>query len=108
MSAWAKPGVKCVCIRDDWKGFEVYERMGIHVPSRLPMINEVLTINEVMDDLSHVPGRVTSNIGLTFVELGHDWGFALDCFRPLITKSQEDDVALFRSLLDALPIGESA
>lgn len=106
MAHWAKPGVKCVCVDDAWIGIELYERMGDVVPSRLPMINEVLTITAVMDDLSHCPGVPTATIALVFSDLGHDWGFAANHFRPLTTTSQEDDVALFRHLLE--PTGVNA
>lgn len=106
MSSWAAPGVKCVCIIDDWQDIP-----GMGSPSRLPMINEVLTIKEVMvaGDLNSLSsrfqfvGEAARTVIISFHELGHDWFFAVRNFRPLITKTQEQDLALFRHLLSPSP-----
>lgn len=85
MSSWAKPGVKCVCILAKWGAR--------HVPEvRHPVVGDVLTIQEV----DFFDGRV----GLTFEGLGEDDFYAACCFRPLVTRSQEHDVALFKHLLE--------
>lgn len=102
MSSWAKPGVKCVCINDEWSDIQC-RLLGVEPPSRVPMINEVLTIKEVF---SHTFERGLA--AASFHELGHDFGFATVCFRPLTTGSQEQDVALFTHLLDGLAVRESA
>jgi hypothetical protein len=88
MSAWAKPGVKCVCIdgvRPESWGFQ---KLGTG-----PKTDGVYTISEVRDvkgihvlvlkEFPDVPGT----------------GWETSHFRPLITRTQEDDVRLIKSLL---------
>jgi hypothetical protein len=87
MSAWAKPGVKCVCVN-----------LGPNVDGKLPnglVLNGVYTIRSI--DLRHPNGLV--GVHLVERQSASSYGYWLDRFRPLITRSQEDDVALFRKLL---------
>lgn len=78
------------------------------------MINEILTIREVSNSDEWAAATPSINyIGptmtlFTFDELGHDWMFPASRFRPLITNSQEDDLAIFRPILDQVPTGEDA
>jgi hypothetical protein len=93
MSAWAKPGVKCVCINDgDWvEGIDgpIYENE--FAP------DQVLTVVEVgIDDLT---GEVV--ISLWGTPLGE--AYVARWFRPLTPISQEQDVAKFRHLLVPSP-----
>lgn len=86
MSAWAKPGVKCVCVRrSSFSDFQPGPR--------------VYTIKAVFGD----GGRLHA----TFMEQASG-GELLERFRPIVTRSQEQDVSLFTHHLDGLPIGEDA
>ena len=89
MSAWAKPGVKVVCV----------------APIESLVRDEIYTIAEVLhrDD--------TGRLGVVLVEClaSITWentvgGFRLSRFRPLVTKTQEQDVAKFRHLLTPSPV----
>lgn len=87
MSAWARPGVKCVCI---------YEG---------PALNS----QGVPCEWSADKGRIYTIVSIRDDEQGHLylglWGMPLgkfhdvDGFKPLITRTQEQDVALIKSLL---------
>jgi hypothetical protein len=66
---------------------------------RLPMIGEVLTVEGCFED--------ERGAGLWFEEIPvhqglcsvpHYW--AVEAFRPLVTRSQEQDLAIFRPILD--------
>lgn len=93
MAAWAKPGVRCVCIDDDWSDYHC-KLLGIEPPSRVPMLNEVLTIRAVY------PSTIRPYcLALQFSELGHEFGFPAHCFRPLTTRTLEQDMSHFTPLL---------
>jgi hypothetical protein len=87
-----------VCLNGEWTQMPGMPEM----PSREPMMNEVLTIRDVLttDDFMKVCPRYhikTFAALLSFEELGHDWLYASHNFRPLVDgKSEERDVALFR------------
>ena len=90
MSAWAKPGVKCVCI----KGGQPNSR-GMMLVGSMPQEQQVYTVTEV---------RYCSRCGVLLVlaefpDVGNSNGWEATHFRPIITHTQEDDVALFRDLL---------
>lgn len=88
MGSWAKPGVKCVCV--------VQGDIG-------PKRHDVCTVDEVKADATGV-WLVLSEYGwrhtdtLTTVERRRPL-FRVERFRPLVTKTQEQDVALFWHLL---------
>jgi hypothetical protein len=93
MSAWAKPGVKCVCVTD--RGFDAALKYGMSIPSA----GEVYTVREVREWDFGV-GLLLSEV----VNRPEHWAngvseaaWQIECFRPLIT--QEDDVRLIKSLL---------
>lgn len=89
MRGWARPGVKCVCIRDNWR-----EPAGV---TRCPKIGEELTVAEVK--------VVDGQEGLFFEEIQRvqgEWGalWRSDFFRPLVPpKTQEQDMEHFLPLL---------
>lgn len=94
MSAWAKPGVKCVCVADETrrlndKGLPPFRK------------GEVLTIS----DVAEWPGF---GLMLYFVERGPEQCGHIAGFRPVISKSQEQDVGLFVHHLESAPVGEDA
>lgn len=108
MSAWAKPGVKCVCVgrpkSTDFRGI-----------IRVPDVYETLTIRDVfIGVLSDGTEAVTlrfSEIQNPVVDTTHgmvERGYWAAHFRPLVTRTQEQDLALFTPILDSLPIREDA
>lgn len=113
LASWMRAGVKVVCIDDDFS----LEGVALPVPTRLPMLNEVLTIAKVFteDEVDLVVGSFSlvseAGVYFTFLEIPEDQsanGVRCTCitwhsdnFRPLITTevSEEADVALFASAL---------
>lgn len=87
MSTWAKPGVKCVCINDAGWYLDA-------APFDSDVAgNRVYTIVEVVTD-----SRGQVGISLWGQPLGEYYN--VDQFRPLTTRTQSEDVALFRKLLE--------
>lgn len=90
LPAWAVPGNKCVCIDDSWD---------IVCPTihRAPMLHEVLTIRETEDYIADgglIFDEIPKNNGCPHI---HYWSVL--AFRPLTTKTQEEDMAIFRPML---------
>lgn len=95
MSAWAQTGVKCVCVAVVTDG---------------PAVQEVCTITAICSEPR----------GLFLYLEGYDaWrpmpdgsqtrrSWHVSAFRPVITKSQEQDVGLFVHHLESTPVGEDA
>ena len=90
MSAWAKPGVKCVCVDASWHG----------LPTSPLVEGAKYTIRSV--------AMYDGDLVADFLEAQNPEdakfpesppGFRIDRFRPLVTKTQEQDVAMFRHLL---------
>lgn len=97
MNSWAAPGKQCVCVDDNWQD-TLCRSFGMPTPSRVPMINEVLTISEVLGGEQYpMVLLLEGQVALSFVELDHDFLFSITHFRPLIT--EEDDVEMFRSIV---------
>lgn len=101
--AWAIPGARVVCVNDDF-GF-IQQGTSI-IPTRHPMMDEVLTIREVepgqQSDLCCDPNGVF----LSFWEidrhhtsgpLSADISWSAECFLPLI--EQKADISVFTALL---------
>lgn len=106
MSAWAKPGVKCVKFRrftpQEFRDFKFIK------PETPIPTGAVVTISEVF---AHPVFGVTCLRVSEFPNIdpsGFDCGWWIGNFRPLIAKTQGQDVALFRHILDGLPVGEDA
>lgn len=100
MSAWAKPGVKCVCVGGGRK------------PGWPERINDLgYRGKPKIGDICVVTGTSWVEPYGLFLKLEgypRNQSFLAAAFRPLITKTQEQDVALFRHILDGLPVGEDA
>lgn len=93
MASWAKPGVKCQCIRTT--NLVSPECRGMSQP----VVGSVYTVNHVeTDDEGDV------YVGLD--EIHQDVVVAVDLLRPLV--SQSDDVAKFTHLLNTTKQTESA
>lgn len=90
--SWCRVGAQCVCVNDDWSDL-IYQRSGLTPPHRVPMLNEVLTIASV----SPAPGYMAKyNLtmpapALEFIGL-EGAGYSAWNFRPLITRTQEQDI----------------
>lgn len=96
---WAVPGAQCDCINDEWdEGLALPPTW--MPPSRVPMINELLTIKEVIIDhpwKRQIKGRVT----LTFVELGTDDCYAITHFaEPAALEPADPDNLDYGSVYD--------
>lgn len=91
--SWAKPGVKCVCVDADSP-----PRSGIWLGDRL-VAGATYTIVAVTSSPLGL-------VGVTLLEADtpNPCGYWLARFRPLVTKTQEQDVAKFRHLLTPSPI----
>lgn len=96
--SWAKVGAKVVCVDaslpngEFWAGHEQ------------PIVGAIYTISSVGLDRDGV------NIGVNFIEIERDelaraiWGwevgYYLHRFRPLITRTEQQDLALFTPMLE--------
>jgi len=94
MSAWAKPGVKCVCVDGEWQSLSTF------CDTSGPKKDEVCTITAVRN---HRGGVWVCIAGYPQSEL-----FDLPSFRPLVSRTQEQDLSIFLPLLTDLPVGEDA
>lgn len=101
--SWAVPGAKVVCVRDNWTGGQFLSTRN------LPKLRCVYTVRET---------RWVEGFGLllmlaeivnppfAFREGLIEPGFATSFFRP--ARTIEDDVSLFKHLLNTQPVGEDA
>lgn len=96
MSSWAKPGVKCVCVDGSPRDGGRY--------SALPVEGRVYTIASV----EYCVWANGEGLGVHLAEVrrrpadldGKVYPYHVSRFRPLITRTQSEDVALFRKLLE--------
>lgn len=88
MSAWAKPGVKVVCVAD---------AIGCMNPLGFPLFKkgQVFTIAFVNQD-------PFLGLFLGFVELDRRNTGHINGFRPLVEGAEEIDLAMFRQLLNTV------
>lgn len=102
MSAWARPGVKCVCVDAS--------------PGKTPglatlVTGRVYTIRTVEDCGQYGIGLILAevrNATLFYTTGVSEPVYRVDRFRPLITRTQEQDVALFRQIIAQVPAGVDA
>jgi len=100
MSTWAKPGVRVVYINDHygpeaWYGSET-----------LPVIGRQYTIREIILMGGEVPCcRLVEieNEVLDYTFGFYEAAFSLERFRPLITRTQDEDLEQFIPLLETKP-----
>lgn len=101
MAHWAKPGVKVVCVNADPTAapttrFKYSPNMdGIRARA-------VYTIREVvLDELEDIPTLLLEEISRPWQgpRRTREHGFWIGRFRPIVTRTQEDDVALFAPIL---------
>lgn len=93
---WAVPGAKVVCVKEgvNWRR--------ILAPKMVawPRVNGVYTIRGVFL-YKGVVGMRMAEIVNPPVQFNHgcvEPAFGLGCFRPLITKTQEQDIEMFRKI----------
>jgi hypothetical protein len=109
MSSWAKPGVKCVCIRTAPLALRVaganYPEVGVVYTVRKVVITSFgphkgepsLLLEEVVNTPAINP-RLFPDVHSPL-----EASMPVDAFRPLITRTQEQDIALFHHLLSPSP-----
>lgn len=85
VNAWAKPGVKCVCIkRGEW-----INGANACIEDKHPYFKEVCEVEYVTE----------GKWGVMLKLAGYADFYAVYRFRPFITPTQEEDLAIFRPLL---------
>ena len=94
---WARPGIEVVCIDDDWN-FTWYDVRGLRSPDRVPMLNEVLTVEQAIPH-----PWLHSGVGLRFEGIDPLAYWPASHFRPLVSRTIEDDIAIFAPLLHSQP-----
>lgn len=96
MSAWARPGVKCECIRVYWHPSDAHRKWAPNIPT----YKGVYTVRAVVEandgDVGLLFEEVCNPVGKT----GWETGFRIDGFRPLAAKTIEQDVQMIFSLLE--------
>lgn len=86
MSSWAKPGVKCVCVDD--------RRAPFGSPS--PFARGGVYVVEDVNDLG--------NIKIAGVpQVDNVWFWKVERFRPLVTKTQSEDIEMFLRIASKAP-----
>jgi len=98
-----KVGDRVVCIDDEWNSIRHFGR---EVASRVPMINEVLTIASIEAGFGQYGTGREDGVFLEFAEIPLTQGYALfsadfrwdaASFRPLV--SRKTDISVFTALL---------
>jgi hypothetical protein len=102
MSAWAAPGAKCVCVDASHWNATSDSLIGW---AELPVEGEVYEIREVVNWLGDTGLRLVGVNNPLIPCLYGEIAFNVTRFRPLITRTEEEDVAKFRHLLTPSPIG---
>lgn len=106
MSAWARPGVKCVCVATS--------HAALDLGFAAPIVGRVYTIREVLDGPRFSDGVIDHGVRLVeivnpparFGTTTTEPAWVVAKFRPIITKTQEQDVAMFMQNLTK--VGEDA
>ena len=99
--SWCRVGEKCVCIEDDWEP--------VHSgATRVPMVNEVLTITEV--DVGELVGLQFAEIPAVVRSKRYDFSvfWCVTHFRPLITQADDIEAHFVQHLHDRTPARETA
>ena len=101
--AWANVGAEVVCIDADWR--ENDSETGV-IPSRVPMLNEILTIRDVVralegnEDMLRDVQEKYGHVYIGFEEVESSFLWHATHFKPLITHTQSDDIAMFQRIAD--------
>lgn len=96
---WAVRGAKVVCIADGWDGPDNYP--DVAPPAFAPAKGVLLTIDGTDADtflfFKELPRTYETPLGMGRVS------WPIESFRPVVTRTQEQDFALFRPILDHVP-----
>ena len=101
--SWAKVGAEVVCITETWPDPVVLD---IPMPPihRLPMLNEVLVIREVIGPDAYAKFGLHPSGGCCLRFDISDWAFPVSNFRPVQSTakpvSMESDIALFERIAE--------
>lgn len=98
--SWARRGAKVVCVADSWTDVVWGETA--------PTKGSVLTIREIRGSFSSRGGldlmfEEIVNRPLAYYDGTLECGFHHSRFRPLITRTEQQDLALFTPMLDDAP-----
>lgn len=107
MSAWAVPGMKCVCKDDsNWN----FRNPSNRFRANLPVKGQVYTVKDTWIGLNGIPCVSLEELDNSHIPaaVGPEPGFRTIRFVPLIIKTQEQDVSMFKSLLNRTSINETA
>lgn len=100
MSSWARKGVKCICIDPAFIGGSA----GL-------VAGQVYTIAKMFRGKGSV-GPYKTGVVVVLEGLQNpfssDGAFSIARFRPIITKTQAEDVALFHKIITTIPAGIEA
>lgn len=89
MASWAKVGAKCVCVEPgDWDNINGDDLSG-------PSLGEICTIISVSAD--------DVDIWVTLAEYSRNDEFRSEAFRPIVTKTQEQDIEMFLRIANDTP-----
>lgn len=105
---WAKPGVKVVCIKKTpWKSM-LPGVPWIDWGETRPVYKGIYTLRDIHSD---DPGFVTLveivNTPRLYVEGLSEKRFSLSCFRPLVSRTESEDLAVFRRIADLAGVDEA-
>lgn len=98
MTSWAKPGVKCECINNEWPSGAWYGW------EFLPELGKTYTVRETLE----IDGQAALRLAEIDNPRGdYSWGFIEPCFavarfRPVVPAEHEKDLAIFTPLLDTV------
>lgn len=91
MSAWARPGVQCVCIAQTWR---------TNNPEVLPEAGPAKGARCVIASVEIDEGGTW----LTLKGFNDLHSFSVRAFRPLLRQSEAQDLAVFYSMLDEVGV----
>lgn len=112
MTSWAVPGARCVCIDDDFGFVQTGEHV---IPTRIPMLNEVLTVRAVKIGEDSILCSNPGGVFLFFWEIDRkqacgpltgEVSWFVECFRPLTERPTS--IEIFERLLTPAKVGEGA
>lgn len=117
MSTWAKPGVKCVCIDSKARKKKLVPWLPpVEFGGVYPVEGQVYTVASVEWYESIYPEMVESFLGIHLVEIARPPGlmtaevvpYRIERFRPLVSRTMEQSLALFTPLLRGKRVLEDA
>lgn len=99
LPSWCKVATKVVCVDINWQNISLFSN------KQVPELNKIYTIIKTDEILECLYFKEVHNY---ITELKRERGFYYWHFRPLISKSQDDDIKLFNKILNETKIDEPA